>query len=64
MTVVAAHDIATDAEHALLHGVPRLVAATVHVGPHAPQHEQHHAALSDHPTALDPGAVRAETPVT
>ncbi len=63
MTVVAAHDIATDAEHALLHGVPRLVAATVHVGPHAPQRDRHHAALSDHPTALDPGAVRAETPV-
>jgi cation diffusion facilitator family transporter len=64
MTVIAAHDIATDAEHALLHGIPRLIAATVHVGPHAPQRDPHHAALSGHPTALDPGAVRATRSAT
>ncbi|MHA6622122.1 cation diffusion facilitator family transporter [Pseudonocardia sp. DLS-67] len=31
--VVAGHDIATAVRHGLLHEVPRLVAATVHVGP-------------------------------
>lgn len=64
ITVVAAHDIATNAEHALLHGVSRLIAATVHVGPHAPQDDRHHAALSGHPTALEPGAVRATSVAT
>lgn len=44
--VVAAHDIATAAEHALLHGVPRLAVATVHVGPAGHDHAElaHHAA--------------------
>src|SRR5215210_3990156 len=54
--IVEAHDIATAAEHALLHGVPKLVAATVHVSPHDDGHD-HHAELAHHPTALDPGAI-------
>lgn len=33
LSLVAAHDIATAAEHRLLHDVPRLVGATVHVSP-------------------------------
>jgi cation diffusion facilitator family transporter len=53
--VVAAHDIATAATHALLHGVPRLVTATVHVSPHG--HD--HALLAHHPAALDRGAITA-----
>ncbi len=32
--IVEAHDIAIVAEHTLLHGVPKLAAATVHVSPH------------------------------
>jgi cation diffusion facilitator family transporter len=54
LDVVAAHDIATAVQHRLLHDVPRLVAATVHVGPHG---GDHHAVLAHHPSALEPGAV-------
>jgi cation diffusion facilitator family transporter len=54
--VVAAHDIATVATHALLHEVPRLVTATVHVSPHG---HDHHDLLAHHPAALDPGAITA-----
>jgi cation diffusion facilitator family transporter len=46
--VVAAHDIATAVEHRLLHDVPKLVAATVHVGPHG---GDHHAVLAHHRNA-------------
>jgi cation diffusion facilitator family transporter len=53
LDVVAAHDIATAVQHRLLHDVPRLVAATVHAGPHG----DHHAALAHHPGALEPGAI-------
>ncbi|GAA5136468.1 cation diffusion facilitator family transporter [Pseudonocardia adelaidensis] len=53
LDVVAAHDIATAVQHRLLHDVPKLVAATVHVGPHG----DHHTALAHHPGALEPGAV-------
>jgi cation diffusion facilitator family transporter len=54
MDVVAAHEVATSVQHRLLHDVPRLVAATVHVGPHG---GDHHAVLAHHPTALEPGAI-------
>jgi cation diffusion facilitator family transporter len=54
MDVVAAHEVATTVQHRLLHDVPRLVAATVHVGPHG---GDHHAVLAHHPTALEPGAI-------
>jgi cation diffusion facilitator family transporter len=54
MDVVAAHDVATAVQHRLLHDVPRLVAATVHVGPHG---GDHHSVLAHHPTALEPGAI-------
>ncbi|MFC7303562.1 cation diffusion facilitator family transporter [Streptomyces monticola] len=54
LTVVEAHAVAVAAEHALLHAVPRLTAATVHVD-HAPHtaHDSHtahdpHAALAHH----------------
>lgn len=49
MSVVAAHAVAVRAEHALLHAVPRLRAATVHID-HAPAgHAQDpHAPLAHH----------------
>lgn len=53
LSVVAAHDIATAVQHRLLHDVPKLVAATVHVGPHGDDH----GVLADHPGALEPGAL-------
>jgi cation diffusion facilitator family transporter len=53
LDLVAAHDIATAVQHRLLHDVPRLVAATVHVGPHGDDH----AVLAHHPSALEPGAI-------
>nr|WP_308252123.1 cation diffusion facilitator family transporter [Pseudonocardia sp. KRD291] len=55
--VVAAHDIATTAEHTLLHEVPKLVAATVHVSPRETTGLDHHAVLAHHPAALEPGAI-------
>ncbi|HEY2206892.1 MAG TPA: cation diffusion facilitator family transporter [Pseudonocardia sp.] len=57
LSIVAAHDIATDAEHTLLHRVPKLVAATVHVSPRDDGGRDHHAALAHHPTARQPGAI-------
>ena len=42
LTVVAAHDIAIDAHHRLLHAVPKLAQATVHVSPFADDGEDHH----------------------
>jgi len=52
LTVVQAHQLAVDAEHALLHAVPRLTAATVHTdhtlsaGVHDPHASLAHHALS------------------
>jgi divalent metal cation (Fe/Co/Zn/Cd) transporter len=54
LDVVAAHDIATAVQHRLLHDVPKLVAATVHVGPDG---GDHHADLAHHPSALESGAI-------
>jgi cation diffusion facilitator family transporter len=56
LDVVAAHDIATAVEHRLLHDVPKLVAATVHVGPDDSRGD-HHAVLAHHPSALESGAI-------
>lgn len=42
----AAHGLAHEVQHALLHGVPKLVAATVHVGPAS---AEAHAATAHHP---------------
>ena len=53
LDVVAAHDIATATEHALLHQVPKLVGATVHVSPRGHAGRDHHAVLAHHATALD-----------
>jgi divalent metal cation (Fe/Co/Zn/Cd) transporter len=48
LTVVAAHDIAVDAEHRLIHEVPRLTAATVHADPRPNGGTDHHGELAHH----------------
>jgi len=55
--IVEAHDIATTAKHALLHGVPTLVAATVHVSPRDTTGHDHHAQFAHRPAALEAGAI-------
>ncbi len=47
-TVVAAHETAVRAEHALLHAVPRLAGALVHADPYARDGTDHHAGLAHH----------------
>jgi cation diffusion facilitator family transporter len=46
LSLLAAHEIAADAEHQLTHGVPRLSTATVHVDPSTHPGGGHHSALS------------------
>jgi cation diffusion facilitator family transporter len=46
LSLVAAHEIAADAEHQLTHDVPRLTGATVHVDPAGHAGEGCHSALS------------------
>jgi cation diffusion facilitator family transporter len=50
LNVRAAHGIAVEAEHALLHAVPRLTAALVHADPAVPHHggADPHARLAHH----------------
>ena len=45
-SVVQAHDVAVRAEHALIHAIPRLAAASVHADPL--DGADHHAVLADH----------------
>ncbi len=45
-TLLQAHDIAVSAEHALIHALPRLVAAMVHADPL--DDTDHHVLLADH----------------
>ena len=54
--IVDAHAIATEAHHRLLHDVPKLVAATVHVSPRDRAGTDHHATLSHHREATGGGA--------
>ncbi|MDH2430610.1 cation diffusion facilitator family transporter [Sphaerisporangium sp. TRM90804] len=48
LSVVQAHAIAVEAEHRLIHQIPRLNAATVHADPDGPSQDDHHAPLSTH----------------
>jgi cation diffusion facilitator family transporter len=48
LSVTDAHAIAIDAHHRLLHQVPKLVEATVHVSPAGPAGEQQHAVIAHH----------------
>lgn len=47
-TAVRAHRVAVDAEHALLHALPRLTAALVHADPEPGGGVDHHAPLASH----------------
>jgi cation diffusion facilitator family transporter len=51
--IVAAHAIATEAHHRLLHAVPKLVGATVHVSPTADDGDPHQVLAHHHLTAHD-----------
>ncbi len=46
LSLVAAHEIAADAEHQLTHTVARLTSATVHTDPHSHPGPHHHTDLS------------------
>ncbi|MEO3778160.1 cation diffusion facilitator family transporter [Micromonospora sp. B11E3] len=46
LSLVAAHEIAADAEHQLTHAVPRLAGATVHTDPDSHPGGHHHTGLS------------------
>jgi divalent metal cation (Fe/Co/Zn/Cd) transporter len=50
--LVAAHDIATDAHHRLLHEIPKLAAVTIHVSPRAAPGTDHHEVLRHHQDVL------------
>ena len=47
-SAIEAHQIAVNAEHNLLHALPRLTAALVHADPQAQEGADHHAALAPH----------------
>ncbi len=47
-TAVQAHQVAVDAEHRLLHTLPRLTAALVHTDPQSREGTDHHAELASH----------------
>lgn len=48
LPLVEAHAIAVQAEHHLIHNLPRLRTATIHTDPHDPTGPDHHAVLSTH----------------
>ena len=48
VSAVQAHQVAVDAEHGLLHALPRLAAALVHADPQAQDGTDHHAVLASH----------------
>ncbi len=48
LSLIAAHEIAADAEHQLTHGVPRLTGAIVHVDPASHPGDSCHGELSHH----------------
>ncbi len=52
LSLVAAHALAHEAEHRLLHAVPRLAGAVVHVHPGGPIGAEHHAAVAHHKPAV------------
>jgi len=47
-SAVQAHQVAVDAEHGLLHALPRLAAALVHADPQDRAGDNHHAVLAAH----------------
>lgn len=53
LDVVAAHAIATDAHHRLLHAIPKLVGATVHVSPSDERGDPHEVLAHHHVAPRD-----------
>jgi divalent metal cation (Fe/Co/Zn/Cd) transporter len=47
-SAVQAHRVAVNAEHNLLHALPRLAAVLVHADPQAQTGDDHHAVLAPH----------------
>jgi cation diffusion facilitator family transporter len=47
-SAVAAHEVAVESEHALIHAIPRLVAAVVHADPYSADGSDYHAVLATH----------------
>ncbi|MEO5876288.1 MAG: cation diffusion facilitator family transporter [Streptosporangiaceae bacterium] len=47
-TLIRAHQVTVNAEHALIHAIPRLTAALVHADPHPRDGTDHHAPLASH----------------
>ncbi|TDO41865.1 cation diffusion facilitator family transporter [Paractinoplanes brasiliensis] len=58
LSLLAAHEIAADAEHQLTHRVPRLTGATVHVDPDSHPGDDCHTGLSHHRRDRMAGAER------
>ena len=54
-SAVQAHQVAVNAEHALLHALPRLSAALVHADPQPREGTDDHAVLAPHRPAAAPG---------
>ena len=52
LSLLQAHEIAADAEHQLVHAVPRLAGATLHADPARHSGDHHHVDLSHHRRAL------------
>jgi cation diffusion facilitator family transporter len=48
LSVAEGHDIAEEAHHRLLHSVPRLARATIHIGPCGHDGRDHHASTAHH----------------
>lgn len=46
--LIAAHDIASDAHHRLLHEISKLADVTIHTSPNATSDSDHHAVLAHH----------------
>lgn len=55
LPLTAAHDVATAAHHRLLHDIPRLAEATIHVSPSGGAHD-HHESLAHHFEVRSPRA--------
>jgi cation diffusion facilitator family transporter len=60
LSLRAAHQVAVDAEHALLHAVPRLTAAVIHADPTQAGEDDPHAALAHHHSAPPARGLRPE----
>ena len=48
LTLLQAHEVAADAEHQLVHAIPRLAGATLHTDPARHAGDHHHIELSHH----------------